>query len=90
MIFFQCAFSCKLSSAFLILPPFKPRLKPREKIESGGQITYFFTKSIRFRVKKTCPLRKLNNRCRFRTSTPLMRGSMLGGGGGGGGGGGQF
>ena len=57
--------------------PFKPRLKPREKKESGRKITYFFTKSIRLRVKKTCTLRKLN-RCRFRTSPLLIKG---GGGG---------
>ena len=52
--------------------PFKPRLKPREKKESGRKITYFFTKSIRLRVKKTCTLRKLN-RCRLRTSPLLIK-----------------
>ena len=60
--------------------PFKPRLKLREKKESGRKITYFFTKSIRLRVKNTCTLRKLN-RCRFRTSPLLIK---RGGGGGGG------
>ena len=41
-----------LQTIFCVLHyPFKPHLKPRKKKKSGRKITYFFTKSIRFRVQ---------------------------------------
>ena len=73
---FQCAFSCKLSSAFFIILSNLVSNQGKRK-NLAERLLIIFTKSIRLRVKKTCTLRKLN-RCRFRTSPLLIKGEGRG------------